>query len=124
MIRVDTLELRKSALRLRQAAGGVLDGLAFEAAEHLAREARERTPVDTGRLRAGWYVAETGALSAEVRNPVAYASFVEFDTRHWVSGGIVPGRRFLGRAMAETEAALPEMAEARLREVIGRCFGG
>jgi hypothetical protein len=123
MIRVDAVALNRSALRLRQAAGRALEGLALEAAEHLAKEAGVRTPVDTGRLRAGWRARETGVLSAVAENAVPYASFVEFDTRHWISGNIVPGQRFLGRAMAETESALPGMAKARLREVIEGCFG-
>jgi len=91
MIRVDVAALCGSAGRLRQVAGRALGGLALAAAEHLAEEARERTPVDSGRLRASWSARETGPLSAVAKNSVHYASFVEFDTRHWRSGNIVPG---------------------------------
>ena len=123
MITVDVSGLKQSALRLRQAAGNALAGLALQAAEHLAEEARLRTPMDTGALRANWSAAETGPLSAEAGNQVQYASFVEFDTRHWISGNIVPGQRFMRDAMEETEEALPEMVEARLEELIGGWFG-
>ena len=123
MIRMDTSALCRSAKRLQRSADQVLGGLALKAGEHLAREAAENTPVDTGRLRAGWTAAQTGPHAALVKNPVEYASFVEFDTRHWISGNIVPGQLFMRRAMEETEAALPIMVEERLREAIGRCFG-
>ena len=123
MIRVDVAALEKSAMRLRREVGAALNGLAFRAAAHVAEEATVRTPVDTGRLKGNWSAVERGPLSAEVRNPVHYASFVEFDTRHWISGNIVPGQRFLARAVEETEEALPDMVEERLREVIERCFG-
>ena len=123
MIRVEVSALQRSARRLQQEAGTALHGLALRAAVHLAEEATMRTPVDTGRLKANWSAVETGPLSAETRNPVHYASFVEFDTRHWISGNIVPGRRFLAAAMEETEEAMPGMVEEQLRDVIERCFG-
>jgi len=108
---------------MQKGANSALGGLALRAAVHLAEGAEERTPVDTGRLRAGWSARETGPLSAEVRNEVPYASFVEFDTRHHISGNVVPGQRFFGRAMVETEMVLPGMAEERLREAVGRWVG-
>ncbi|MCL2587871.1 MAG: HK97 gp10 family phage protein [Oscillospiraceae bacterium] len=123
MIRVDTGAIERSAMRLKRAAKSKpLQGLALTAAAYLAEGATERTPVDTGRLRAGWSAAETGAHTAEVCNPVEYASFVEFDTRHWISRQIVPGQKFMHRAKDETAEALPEKIAERVREVIGRCF--
>ena len=123
MIRVDVRAIRQSASRLRRAAEqGPFNGLAKEAATHLAEGARERTPVDTGRLRAAWTATETGPNRAEARNPVEYASFVEFDTRHWISRQIVSGQKFMHEAKEATREALPEKAAAKLRELIGRCF--
>ena len=122
MIRMNSSALCRSAKRLRRSSDQVLDGLALKAAERLVREATERTPVDTGRLRAGWTAAQTGPHAALVKNSVEYASFVEFDTRHWISGNIVPGQLFMRRAMEETEAALPGMVEERLQEAIGEVF--
>ena len=124
MIRVDVSALRRSVLRLKRASDDAPDGLAGAAAEHLAEEASARTPVDTGRLRASWHARETGALTAVAYNPVEYASFVEFDTRHWISGNVVPGQRFLRDAMEETEAAMPEKVETRIREVMERALHG
>ncbi|MCL2843597.1 MAG: HK97 gp10 family phage protein [Oscillospiraceae bacterium] len=124
MIRVDVRAIQESAGRLSRLAGQVLSGLALEAAEHLAEEARVKTPVDTGVLQANWTAVETGPLTAEARNDVYYASFVEFDTRHWISHNIVPGQKFMHRAMDETEAVLPEMVKERVEEVVRRGFGG
>ena len=122
MIRVDYAALQKSAALLKRASEQVLDGLALQAAEHLVEEARVRTPVDTGRLRAAWQAQRTGPLSAVAENPVEYASFVEFDTRHWISRQIVPGQKFMHEAKEATREALPEKTAEKLRELIGRCF--
>ncbi|MCL2562426.1 MAG: HK97 gp10 family phage protein [Oscillospiraceae bacterium] len=122
MIRIDVTELKRGALRMRHASRRALGGLALRAAEHLAEEAELRTPIDTGLLRGSWSAAETGPLSAEARNRVHYASFVEFDTRHWISKNIVPGRRFMRDAMEEAETSLPGMAETHVRELIGEVF--
>jgi len=123
MIQIDASALRRSAKRLHRAAECALDGLALQAAERLAEAATPRTPVDTGKLRANWSAVETGARSAEARNSVRYASFVEFDTRHWISRNIVPGQQFMRDAMEETEDAMPDMAAERLHALIERCFG-
>ena len=124
MIRVDVCAVRESAGRLLRSAGQVLTGMALEVAEHLAEEARGKTPVDTGNLQANWVAVETGPYSAVAHNDVHYASFVEFDTRHWISRNVVPGQKFMRRAMEETEAKLPEMVKERVEEVVRRGFGG
>ena len=124
MIQVCASALERSATRLHQAAGRALEGLAREAAARLVEAAALQTPVDTGKLRANWSVAETGPLSAVAENATHYASFVEFDTRHWISRNIVPGQRFMRDAMEETEAVLPEKVETRLREMMERALHG
>lgn len=48
-------------------------------AAELNKRVKDKTPVDTGRLRAGWEVqATTGAL--DLTNAVPYAGFVELGT--------------------------------------------
>ena len=101
-----------------------MDGIAFQAAEHLAEGARERTPIDTGLLHRSWQAVETGALTAKAKNEVHYASFVEFDTRHWISRNIVPGQRFMHRAMVETEDKLKVLVKERVEEIIRGSFNG
>lgn len=56
-------------------------GLVMQAATHeLIEDIRARTPVDTGRLQAGWEVVPLGPLQAVVANEVEYAEHVEFGT--------------------------------------------
>lgn len=54
------------------------------AAQEVRNEAINRTPVDTGLLRAAWQVhetASTGALTVVVENTTKYAPAVEYGTR-------------------------------------------
>jgi len=59
----------------------------------LAADAADRTPVLTGRLRAGWK-AEPDGLDGRVSNDVEYARFVEYGTRRTRPAAM------LGRALA------------------------
>jgi len=124
MIRVDVSALDRSVKRVRQIGDRALDGLAHEVAVYLAQEATERTPVDTGALRASWMYSQTGRHSARVENPVRYASFVEFGRRNRGGGAFVPGQKFMTGAIVETEEAVPQMVEGRLRDVVGGVFRG
>ena len=122
MIRVDVSALNRSAERLLGTAGNALEGLALKAAEHLAEEARERTPVDTGKLKAQWSALQTGKLSATAVNPVHYASFVEFGRRNRFGGRFVPGQRFMATAMEETNEQMPRMAKEQLQAALEEVF--
>lgn len=124
MIRVDTRQLQQVVKSLQKNSKASLNGLALEVAEHLAQEAKQRTPVDTGALRAAWQAAETGHLTAVAKNNVAYASFVEFDTRHWISRNIVPGVQFMAGAKAQTKEALPKITKEHLTEKLRGYFSG
>lgn len=46
----------------------------------LESEIKDRTPVDTGRLRASMTARETGLLKHEVATNIVYAPFIEFGT--------------------------------------------
>ncbi|MCL2828364.1 MAG: HK97 gp10 family phage protein [Oscillospiraceae bacterium] len=123
MIRVDISALNRSVKRLRGAADGALCGFAGEMGRHLAKEAAERTPVDTGKMRAAWIVAETDRLTAAVQNPVRYASFVEFGRRNRGGGAFVPGQKFMTTAIVKTELVMPQLVVDRLQRVLGGVFG-
>ena len=117
MIRVDTSALVKVAGAMRKNAGHAMEGLALKMAEHLAEEAEERTPIDTGLLKNSWKVKEIDPHAALVENPIHYASFVEFGTR------FMKGQKFLTTAMAKTEEALPKVTIAHLEKQIRGWFG-
>ncbi|MGE0723970.1 MAG: HK97 gp10 family phage protein [Alphaproteobacteria bacterium] len=51
------------------------------AAEALQAEAAARSPVRTGRLRAGWTIDRSGGPVVRVVNDVPYASLVEYGAR-------------------------------------------
>lgn len=63
-------------------------------AQQIARLAASRTPVRTGRLRAGWKTEKTAEASVQVSNDVSYAVFVEYGTRRQ------PPVAMLGEAIA------------------------
>ena len=122
MIRVDVSALDRSAKRLYGAADSALEGLALKAAEQLLQGAKERTPVDGGRLKAGWSVLQTGRHEALVTNPVHYASFVEFGRRNRFGGRFVPGQRFMTAAVEETEEKMPQIMGEHLQRVLEEVF--
>jgi len=117
MIRVDISAIKKVAQSMGKQGGTVLNGLALKTAEHLAEEAKIRTPIDTGLLKQSWEARETGELNALVENPTHYASFVEFGTR------FMEGQKFLTTAIAETEEALGSIVTEHLETKIRGWFG-
>ena len=117
MIRLDVSALRQTAQIMNKQAKTILNGLALKTAEHLAEEAKLRTPIDTGLLQKSWEVREVGELKAITENPAHYASFVEFGTR------FMEGQKFLTSAIAETEAALARITAEHLEPQIRRWFG-
>jgi len=117
MIRVDVSGIKRVAHTMRKSKGTALQGLALKTADHLAQEARERTPIDTGLLEKSWEVSETGELTALTKNETHYASFVEFGTR------FMDGQKFLTTAIAETEEAMPKFVLEHLETKIRGWFG-
>lgn len=66
-----------------------------------------RTPVDTGYLKAMWFIGTPENLSIAVFNSAEYAEWVEFGRRTGFKGmgppKWVPGKFMLTRAMDETD---------------------
>jgi len=117
MIRADVSGIKRVSHAIRKGKQTALHGLALKTAEHLAGEARDRTPIDTGLLKKSWEVSETGELTALTKNETHYASFVEFGTR------FMEGQKFLTTAIAETEEAMPKLATEHLETKIRGWFG-
>jgi HK97 gp10 family phage protein len=70
-------------------------------AARIADDARSRTPVETGRLAAGWQVVQAGRPGErDVINAVPYARFVEYGTKN------MPAEPMLGPAAARYRGPL------------------
>lgn len=84
------VQMRRAVAKINADVGLVMQ----TAADELVADIRARTPVDTGRLQAGWEVIPAGPLQAVVANEVEYAEHVEFGTAYMAP-----------RAMARTAMA-------------------
>lgn len=60
----------------------------------------------------------------EVKNPVGYASFVEFGHRTRGGGGWVEGRFMLTKSEMELEGQMPKIIEKKLLQLFGDIFNG
>ena len=98
--RVEVIQdkLAPAAKRLRQALPAIASMVVRKVAFDIVTEVAELTPVDTGRLRAGWRASlsvlaadggesetvsvfeSSSQVGIEVVNPVEYAPFVEYGT--------------------------------------------
>lgn len=97
---------------------------AREAAEFVARRARELCPVDTGELRGSIVVEPSmGGAVWNILVKAPHAKHVEFGTTHHLPNGVsyfIPPNPFLRTAMAEGRARFP----AILRDVMVTSRGG
>lgn len=100
---------------------------AQEIAEKLAEAAKGRTPVDTGKL-VGGYIIEVSTsgefVSAELKNNVEYASFVELGHRTLSHTGWVPGKFMLTLAALDIEAMAPGILEGKIIDFLEGCLSG
>lgn len=83
-------QMAQAIARINANVETVIDYAAAELVLSIAR----RTPVDTGRLRAGWHVVDLGPGRRRIANEVPYAVFVEYGTANMAP-----------RAMARTAMA-------------------
>ena len=68
-------------------------------ADRVCDDVRQRTPVLTGELAAGWQVSETGRQGERtVTNAVEYARYVEYGTVN------MPAEPMIGPVLAEARA--------------------
>ena len=56
------------------------------------------TPVETGKLRAGWHMVKNSDSNWVIANDVPYARYVEYGTRHMAA------RPMMGRNLANAKA--------------------
>lgn len=95
----------------------------------LLAKVQKRTPVDTGQLRQNWTKSEVtkkGVVhTITIKNPVEYASYVEYGHRQQV-GRYVPaidkklvkpwieGQHFVEKSRIEMENEIPDIVEEKL----------
>jgi HK97 gp10 family phage protein len=65
----------------RTAPKRVVDPSISRVSTEVMHAAQARSPVESGRLRAGWTVRKVGVARYVVANPVPYAKFVEYGTK-------------------------------------------
>lgn len=80
------------------------------------------TPVDTGRLRAGWKRSRAHDSHIEIYNNTEYASHIEWGHRVKVhgkfTGHIVPGRHMLRDGMEEAKETFADDAQDIFEELL------
>ena len=89
-------------------------------AELVKGRVKNKTPVDTGRLRNSWTSTVSGA-TAEIFTPVEYAPYVEFGHRVKIhgkfTGNVVPGRYMLRDGVQESADNFVADAEKLLARI-------
>ena len=89
-VKVDKRALEDLIDRLES---GGMDDILYRGMERLGNEAlavvKKNTPVSTGQLRRGWYIARLSKDRVMLKNPISYAEYVEYGHRQNV-GQFVP----------------------------------
>jgi HK97 gp10 family phage protein len=105
--------LRKALLQVTQEGRKTVQREVLRATLAVQRRAKERCPVDTGRLRNSIAVElEDGGMNGAVGTNVEYAPFVEFGTSR------MPAQPYLLPAFEEERAVFIE----RLKRELGEAF--
>ena len=111
----------------------ILDICAKDLAQRLMRKVIKRTPVGVypkvtgkkgGTLRRGWsqdgkfkIYHSASACMIEIKNPVEYASYVEYGHRT-VSGGWVPGKLMMTLSVQEIQRDAPGILEKKIKKMM------
>lgn len=78
-IEIDKKDLENLISRLEE---GSIEDVIYKGMEGLANYGlgvvKKNTPVATGQLRRGWYIARLNSTRALLKNPISYAEYVEY----------------------------------------------
>ncbi len=95
--------------------------MVIDVARELEGKVKEKTPVDTGRLRNEWHIGDIqkrgNEYYIEVYNNVEYAEPVEYGHRVEASG-MVPGRHMMELSLLEVQKLLPGYLREWLNEFL------
>lgn len=67
----------------------VLEKALDETADHILKDIKAKSPVDTGTLRDSYERRQKSPLHIVVGTDVGYAPYMEYGFRHWKSGGFI-----------------------------------
>ena len=97
-------EMTQRLQGLEKSVNGFLQDFGEQVAHKVMTLAMERTPVDTGKLKASWSVGEVelsgNTLRVEIKNAAEHADFKEFG-HHTRNGGWVDGKYMLTYSIDE-----------------------
>lgn len=103
-----------------------IESCAQELAVRLLRKASKRTPVQKGVLRRGWVIGEIrkngDSYQIEVKNPIEYASYVEYGHRTANHQGWVPGQFMMTISEQEIQQSAPGILENKIKKFLGGVF--
>lgn len=95
--------------------------LAYQIAEEVKGRVKERTPVDTSRLRDGWHYKirqiEGYGIEITIINNVEYAPYVEYGHRQG-KNGYVKGAKMLTLTLEELDDKLEQKLEKMLKKIL------
>lgn len=113
---------RQLALLGDEVAGEFLESCTKEMAGVFLNDVTDNTPVDRGTLKGNWTLSSTrisrGNCKITVRNPMEYASYVEYGHRTRGGKGMVKGKRFMRNAEKRIKSIAPRMLQKRLEQKI------
>lgn len=142
----DWEKLQENLKATDQQLNAFIESCAKELAARLLAKVIKRTPVGQypkssgkkgGTLRRGWTAGQAASAYVkelkihhigdtyviEIINPTEYASYVEFGHRTSNHKGWVKGKFMLTISAKEIETIAPAVLEAKIKKILGDCFG-
>lgn len=117
--------LKKYYARVAKEFNQFLEDFLFEQAMRALRKIKLRTPVDTGALRNAWTV-ESGVvkkgntLIVVIKNPLEYASFIEYGHTKQNRIGWVDGYFMATISIQEVQDAMPKRFDKAFKDFLSR----
>lgn len=103
----------------------ILDEAMTKAARIVLTQAKENTPVDSGKLRRGWYATrpkhQGNSVSVDIINYNKYAPHVEYGHRTR-GGGYVAGQYMLTNTLNEVKSVYERLANKALEDYFADLF--
>lgn len=128
-------ELKKKIDKTQKSMDAVMEACAKEVAARLLAAATRRTPTGKylpgsgkvgGTLKRGWTVGKLEKVGSkyqiEIKNPIEYASYVEFGHRKRNHKGWVEGKFMLTISEQEIQSIAPRILENKIKKLLGECF--